>query len=361
VSEEVVRSLLWFHPAVWWLISRVQLARETVVDELSILTTNTRRAYLDTLLAFADDTGLRSSPAFSARRQLFHRVMLLSKEEGMSSIRIAVASCLLAVALGAGAVGAVQAFPLYASEQVPPPPPPRDPLSPGAYHRMAAEYARAALEDAAIGDELRLTLIRKGIAAEERALELRPEYPDAMLLKAILLRRQVDLTADPGERARLTSEANEMSRKSFALAKSGIGPNGDRIIAPPPPPPPGGHQMVFVPAPGAGDSVEAYEQSVRALNPVRVGGNIRMPEKIRDVKPIYPPIAQQAGVQGVVILETLIDAGGNVVAARILRSIPLLDQAALDAVKEWKYSMPLVDGQPQALQMTVTVNFKVSQ
>src|SRR5262249_53288779 len=73
VAEEVVRSLLWFHPAVWWLISRVQLARETVVDELSILTTNARRAYLDTLLAFADDTGLESTPAFSARRHLFHR------------------------------------------------------------------------------------------------------------------------------------------------------------------------------------------------------------------------------------------------------------------------------------------------
>src|SRR5262249_41678728 len=83
-----------------------QLARETVVDELSILTTNARRAYLDTLLAFADDTGLESTPAFSARRHLFHRVMLLSKEGGMSSIRIAVASCVLAVASGAGSGGA---------------------------------------------------------------------------------------------------------------------------------------------------------------------------------------------------------------------------------------------------------------
>src|SRR5213083_650332 len=105
MAEEVVRSLLWFHPAVWWLISRVQLARETVVDELSILTTNARRAYLDTLLAFADDTGLESSAAFSARRHLFHRVMLLSREGSMSSIRIVAASCALAAALGAGAAG----------------------------------------------------------------------------------------------------------------------------------------------------------------------------------------------------------------------------------------------------------------
>ena len=95
VAEEIVRSVFWFHPAMWWLVSRVQLARETVVDELSILATNARRTYLDTLLAFADDTGLASSPAFSARRHLFHRVMLLSKEGEMSSIRVAVASCVL--------------------------------------------------------------------------------------------------------------------------------------------------------------------------------------------------------------------------------------------------------------------------
>ena len=92
VGEELVRSVFWFHPAMWWLVSRVQLARETVVDELSILATNARRTYLDTLLAFADDSGLASSPAFSARRHLFHRVMLLSKEGEMSSIRVALGS-----------------------------------------------------------------------------------------------------------------------------------------------------------------------------------------------------------------------------------------------------------------------------
>jgi beta-lactamase regulating signal transducer with metallopeptidase domain len=56
--EEVVRSAFWFHPAMWWLISRLQLARETVVDALSIRATNARRTYLDALLAFADETGL---------------------------------------------------------------------------------------------------------------------------------------------------------------------------------------------------------------------------------------------------------------------------------------------------------------
>ena len=116
VAEEIVRSIFWFHPGMWWLVSRVQLARETVVDELTILVTNARRTYLDALLAFADDTGLGTT-AFSARRHLFHRVMLLSKEGHMSSTRVAFASLVLIVALGAGTAGAVAAFPLYGPPQ----------------------------------------------------------------------------------------------------------------------------------------------------------------------------------------------------------------------------------------------------
>ena len=139
VVEELIRSVFWFHPAMWWLISRVQLARETVVDELSILVTNARRAYLDTLLALADDTGFASSPAFSARRHLFHRVMLLSKERDMSSIRVAVGSCVLVLALGFGAWGAAQAFPLQTNPAVQDQTPPRDPRTPAEYHRLAQQ------------------------------------------------------------------------------------------------------------------------------------------------------------------------------------------------------------------------------
>ena len=103
--------------------------------------------------------------------------------------------------------------------------------------------------------------------------------------------------------------------------------------APPPPPPP---------APTA---------------PVRVGGNIAPPKKTRDVKPSYPQIAQSARVSGVVIIEATIGPNGKVQNARVLRSIPLLDQAALDAVKQWEYTPTLLNGVPVPVIMTVTVNF----
>lgn len=91
--------------------------------------------------------------------------------------------------------------------------------------------------------------------------------------------------------------------------------------------------------------------------PIRVGGNIKTPSKVRDVKPVYPPIAQSARVQGVVIIEATIGPDGRVKDAKVLRSIPLLDQAALDAVKQWVYSPTLLNGVPVPVIMTVTVNF----
>lgn len=103
--------------------------------------------------------------------------------------------------------------------------------------------------------------------------------------------------------------------------------------APPPPPPPPPQQ------------------------PVRVGGNIKPPTKIKNVNPVYPPIAQSARVQGVVIIEATIGPNGRVTDARVLRSIPLLDQSALDAVRQWEFTPTLLNGVPVPVIMTVTVNF----
>ncbi len=93
--------------------------------------------------------------------------------------------------------------------------------------------------------------------------------------------------------------------------------------------------------------------------PVRVGGNIKAPRKIKDVSPTYPDIAKQARVQGIVILEAIIDPSGNVTNVRVLRSIPLLDKSAISAVKQWKYEPTMLNGVPVPIVMTVTVNFSL--
>ena len=88
-----------------------------------------------------------------------------------------------------------------------------------------------------------------------------------------------------------------------------------------------------------------------------MGGEIKAPMKVRHVNPVYPQDAQTARVQGVVIIEARIEADGTVGRARVLRSIPMLDEAAVDAVRQWEFTPTLVNGQPAPVIMTVTVNF----
>jgi TonB family protein len=96
------------------------------------------------------------------------------------------------------------------------------------------------------------------------------------------------------------------------------------------------------------------------VNPVRVGGNIKPPAKIRDARPVYPDVALNARVAGIVILEVTLGTDGAVSDARVLRGVPLLNDAALDAVKQWQYEPTLLNGVPVPVIMTVTVNFALS-
>jgi protein TonB len=90
---------------------------------------------------------------------------------------------------------------------------------------------------------------------------------------------------------------------------------------------------------------------------VRIGGRTKPPTKVKDVKPVYPAIARSARVSGVVTIEATIGPDGKVVDAQVVKSVPMLDQAALDAVRQWEYTPPLVNGKPTSVIMTVTINF----
>lgn len=94
---------------------------------------------------------------------------------------------------------------------------------------------------------------------------------------------------------------------------------------------------------------------------VRVGGNVRAPMRTYVGNLVYPQQAMDAGVQGVVILEILVAADGSVGDARVLRSIPLLDQTAVEHVRQWRYEPTLLNGVAVPVIMTVTVNFTLSR
>ena len=94
--------------------------------------------------------------------------------------------------------------------------------------------------------------------------------------------------------------------------------------------------------------------------PVRVGGQIKAPRKVRDQAPAYPEVAKQARVEGVVVLEAVISPEGRVTEVKVLRGSPLLDDAAVSAVKGWVYTPTLLNGVPVPVVMTVTASFKLS-
>lgn len=94
--------------------------------------------------------------------------------------------------------------------------------------------------------------------------------------------------------------------------------------------------------------------------PIRVGGAIREPRKIHHVGPVYPAIARAARREGTVILEVTITRDGSVSGARVLRSADIFDHAALDAVRQWRYTATTLNGVPVDVTMTVTVRFTLN-
>jgi TonB family protein len=213
-----------------------------------------------------------------------------------------------------------------------------DPTDPAAPQIIATYYWEKADKDQRLLAAEKYKYILNGIEATDRALTLKPDYVDALTYKNLLLRMRASQETDSVLKQQLIAEADTLRARAIELNKQRTAINGsnDGIALPPPPPPP--------PPPDG---------------TVRVGNGIKTPTKIKDVRPAYPPEALDAKIQGVVILEATLDRDGRVADARILRSIPGLDEAALTAVRQWEFTQTLVNGVPVPVIMTVTVNFMV--
>jgi TonB family protein len=462
LAEECVKSVLWFNPAIPFLVSRIRSSREEVVDELTILVTNSRRSYLEALLAYADEPPLFAAAPFARRRHLFQRMMLISREAVMSSRRIALSGAAMTAGIVLSGWYGVSAFPLTAvpalpasrpAVSTPEQQPPRDarpgqarpassreidliklvaadpaaanarkyyieladlqlargavtdaestiqqalaafpqdarmlsqaagfyvkqgnferamellensaatdPSNPQGHFIVATHYWERAQKDQRLTPVDKRTYVTRGIDATDRALALKPDYVEALTYKNILLRMLANMEADTTRQTQLIAEADILRNRAIELSKARQA-SGDTMkhqaldgMPPPPPPPP--------PPPDWRDKnpvqMASEDQSVDGQMPVRVGGHVRPPTKVKDVRPVYPPLAQSAQVSGVVIVEATIDGNGRVRSATVLRSIPLLDQAALDAVYQWEFMPTMLNGVATPVIMTVTVNF----
>jgi TonB family protein len=116
-------------------------------------------------------------------------------------------------------------------------------------------------------------------------------------------------------------------------------------LAEPVPPPPNG-------AVSAASAAQARR--------IKVGGAVKPPVKVFEVRPEYPEDAQEAGIQGTVVLGIVSAEDGSVIDTEVLRSIPELDQAAIDAVNQWRFEPTLLNGEPVEVEMSVTIQFTLS-
>jgi protein TonB len=506
LAEEALRTVLWFHPAILWVTSRIQLAREEVVDELTVLATGNRRAYIEALFAFADAEPVHPAPAFARRRHLFTRIVGLSKETVMSSPRVVssmatvIAAILIcgwsasrafpviaaaaaapatdillepaanpapaapradaAPAQGARGIGAARPGPAPVPRPVPQAVPsghpvtPENPIPRRVYavpvpypEELQGSGYNAAVEVSVLVDASGVPTVlstrssyalsqpspgwlaaRTGIAAgaapptvdagrtqiqamvtqqqsardafmktvADSIRQWRYESPvDAPLEFSVSVlfgpdangavtqsaeprgvstvggavavgSRGVGVNAvDPAGR-QANSQLAELDRQQLELAKK----RGDLVVrlgAQHPDVLALDAQRQALAARRAALVAELQARAAAQANassapgPVRVGGNVRPPMQTKRVAPIYPEVAKVARVQGVVIIELTLDETGHASDARILRSIPLLDQAALDAVRQWEYTPTLLNGVPVSIVMTVTVQFTLPE
>jgi TonB family protein len=242
LGEELLRSLFWFHPGLRLLLSRIELAREQVIDREVVRRTGARRPYLKALWSLAQPPQPAALPGlpFLNRSHLRARVAQLTQEVSMSRRRAAALTLGFAALLAATAGFAAAAFP--------------------------------------VGAETPPAVMRAAEAARPIRTSQTPEAP-----------------ADPKE-------------------------------------------------------------------PRRIGGDVQRPVKISGDPPVYPESAKAAKEQGVTILESVIDTTGKIDLSRttvLKSSYPDLDQAALEAVKNWTFQPATLDGEPVTVFYTLTINFQV--
>ena len=381
--EELAVAALWFHPCIWMLRSRIRVAREQVVDRQVVALLGNRDEYVRCLV---DISGHDLAPHFSQAgagmlrpRELRARVDAIFQEAHMSRARVAVAAlAFVVVVMATGLIGAA-AMPLRAAVMVPAAPSEVAPLvlAAGTLPTLVThdtKFFRVMIER---GDGSPASA-RQQIAPEASRKQINtvyPEYPHDALERGIRGTVIVDITVNAAGDVTTAAVVNGPQELRASAFKAALGLKytkgqsavaikvafeymltasswGVKINGALP-----NIGLRFPVTPGGNSYVEKAPASPDASGAYRVGGNLRPPKKLKDVPTEYPALAQQARVQGVVILEVLIDESGNVSDTRVLRSIPLLDQAAIDAVKQWQYEPTLLNGAAVPLIMTVTVNF----
>ncbi len=182
------------------------------------------------------------------------------------------------------------------------------------------------------------------VAASVTPATRRPQLRPSTLTMPIAIPRKVEVLHDAAsESADLNAAAAGVPGGVVGGVPGGVlggvlGAMG--TVAPPPPPPP--------------------PVAVASNGPLHIGGNVKSPRAISTPQPKYPMLALQARIEGDVQIDAVIDKDGNVVQERAMSGPPLLMNAAIDAVKHWKYQPTYLNGEPWPIELTINVTFSLS-
>ena len=420
VAEELVRALWWFHPAVWWLLGQIHLAREQSVDREVISRTEAREEYIDALLAMAGawpHLDLAPAPRFLRQRHLKQRVVLILKEVRMTKTRL-VSALLAALGVLAAACWVVTAtFPLAAAQAAVADSPGVSVELNGAtlLHRTAVLYPEAMRQQGVEGTvALQVKIDGAGNVADAAVLsgpdELRKAALQSVLnwhftgnlagsteLVTIGFHLQApDRPAVGGARRPAPSSAPAASPTIKSLNLMGLTEESrtdllsrlavhegetltaeslrqlvetvrsfDQHLAVTTRPAEGEGVAVYIilsrslgtPAPPPVEPVAAPATPVR----IRVGGNTAATHLVFQPRPVYPPEAKQAHIQGVVSLHAIIAKDGTVQNLSVISGDPLLAASALEAVDRWVYRPTLLNGEPVEVETVIDVNYTLAQ
>jgi TonB family protein len=412
--EELVRAVFWFHPAIWWLLGEIQLAREQAVDELVVARTGARDPYIDALLAIAGagvHLDLAPAPLFLRRRHLKQRVIGILKERHMSHkflIPALAASLMLMAAACWFVTGAVplaaapQAVADAAGVSV-------DTNGAALMHRAPVSYPVAAIQKGIQGtvmvqvkldntgevvdatvlsgpEELRRPVISsvlnwhfaKDAAGSTRTVSIEFALPKTPVPAEPTVMRRAAVPAMPAnipprivssiDVAGMSDQAREQLLASLPvhvgdpLDTSRMTELGNAVRAF------DSHLTMSVStARDGGAALRIAPADAAVPQKIRVGGNVQAAMIVQKVVPIYPPDAKAARIQGKVRLAATIGPDGHVVDLQPVTddpevsSDPSLIKAATDAVWQWVYKPTLLNGNPVSVATMIDVNFTLAQ
>jgi TonB family protein len=190
------------------------------------------------------------------------------------------------------------------------------------------------------------SVISDGMANLDKALEIDPHYSDAMAYMNLFVRERADLLNTPEEYRRDIEVADQWVQKAIAAKKSGTSASSFPWYAPAPPPP--------QPPPPSANSQQTPQG-------IRISGHEYQVNLIRKVEPVYPPLARQARIQGVVRFTAIIAKDGSIQNLTLVSGHPLLIESAQQAVKQWVYKPTLLNGELVEVITQIDVEFALKQ